>query len=66
MWRRTKDRGKSFQLAANETSSWGFPTPQRVSIYRAPRRSPAQRDKGNVAREHICHDCLHMAAGLAL
>lgn len=31
--RGTKDRGKSCQLAANETSSWGFPSPQRVSVY---------------------------------
>lgn len=66
MWCWTKDRGKSLQLAANETSSWGFPTPQRVSFYRALCRSPAPCDKGNAVREHICHDCLHMAAGLAL
>lgn len=31
--RGTKDRGKSCQLVANETSSWGFPSPQRVSVY---------------------------------
>lgn len=31
--RGTKDRGKSCQLVANETSSWGFPSPQRVNVY---------------------------------
>lgn len=33
--RGTKDRGKSCQLVANETSSWGFPSPQRVNVYLA-------------------------------
>lgn len=36
MLRRTKDRRKSCQLAANETSLWGYPNPQRVNVYNPP------------------------------